>query len=82
VAFLFPQSAAHRGYGRQTGDRENATVVFLFAICLTLPIGSYPAQASRRYTEAGFINVRLTSHFTHEPAKAEDAIFCIWGTRP
>ena len=40
------------------------------------------AQAIQLFTEAGFTDLRLTSDFTLEPAKAEDAIFCIWGTRP
>lgn len=44
--------------------------------------GYTQAQAIQLYTEAGFIDLRLTSDFTLEPAKAEDAIFCIWGTRP
>jgi ubiquinone/menaquinone biosynthesis C-methylase UbiE len=45
-------------------------------------LGYTQAQAIQFYTEAGFIDLRLTSDFTLEPAKAEDAIFCIWGTRP
>lgn len=44
--------------------------------------GYTQAQAIQLYTEAGFIDLRLTSDFTLEPAKAEDAIFCIWGSRP
>lgn len=40
------------------------------------------AQASQLCTDAGFTDVRLTSDFTQEPAKPDDAVFCIWGTRP
>ena len=40
------------------------------------------AQATQLYTEAGFTDIRLTSDFTHEPAKPDDGVFCIWGTRP
>ena len=40
------------------------------------------AQAIQLYTAAGFTDLRLTSDFTQEPAKPDDAIFCIWGIRP
>lgn len=44
--------------------------------------GYTQTQALQCYTDAGFTNVRLTSDFTQEPAKPDDEIFCIWGTRP
>ena len=40
------------------------------------------AQALQIYAETGFTDLRLTSGFTQEPAKPDDTIFCIWGTRP
>lgn len=40
------------------------------------------AQAIQLYTAAGFTDLRLTSNFTQEPAKPDDAVFCIWGIRP
>lgn len=44
--------------------------------------GYTQAQAIQLYTAAGFTDLRLTSDFTQEPAKPDDAIFCIWGIRP
>jgi hypothetical protein len=36
-------------------------------------------QAIDLYKEAGFTNIRLTSEFTHEPAKESDTVFCVLG---
>ena len=33
------------------------------------------------YKEAGFANIRLTSEFTHEPAKESDTVFCVLGEK-
>jgi SAM-dependent methyltransferase len=38
-------------------------------------------QASELYEEAGFADVRAYHEFTFEPAKPEDTLFCVLGTR-
>lgn len=40
------------------------------------------AQATALYRTAGFVHIRLTHEFTVEPARPEDRIFCVFGTRP
>lgn len=40
------------------------------------------AQATRLYKEAGFINIRMVSEFSQEPAFESDTVFSILGTRP
>ncbi len=39
------------------------------------------AQASALYAAAGFVDVRMTSGFTHEPADADARVFTVFGTR-
>lgn len=43
--------------------------------------GYTQAQAQQIFVEAGFTNVRLTSAFTQEPAKPDDTLFSVWGTK-
>lgn len=43
--------------------------------------GYTQAQARQLFVEAGFVDVRLTSAFTHEPAQADDTLFSVWGTK-
>ena len=38
-------------------------------------------QASALYREAGFYQIRLVHEFTEEPARPDDRIFCVFGTR-
>lgn len=40
------------------------------------------AQASDLYRAAGFGAIRLVHEFTVEPARPDDHIFCVFGTRP
>jgi ubiquinone/menaquinone biosynthesis C-methylase UbiE len=40
------------------------------------------AQATAFLEEAGFMDVRLTSGFTHEPAKPEDTLWCAIAVKP
>lgn len=44
--------------------------------------GYTQAQAHQIFQEAGFVDVRVTSAFTHEPAQADDTLFTVWGTKP
>jgi hypothetical protein len=39
-------------------------------------------QAAALYQQAGFVNVRRLSGFSHQPASAEDTLFTILGTLP
>jgi len=40
------------------------------------------AQAAALYADAGFVDVRVTEGFTHEPATADARVFTVFGHRP
>jgi ubiquinone/menaquinone biosynthesis C-methylase UbiE len=39
-------------------------------------------QAVALYKAAGFTNVCLVSGFSHQPVRADDTLFCVFGTKP